>query len=140
MNKNDLSDKIFDQLYKQSKTNGFFSIYSWVEKKLGIDNEKLVNKIIENMSELNWIERAQYSEYDVSLTYTGIKDFEKYGSYSSYEKLIKSVSKKDQRKKKFEKYITIVLTLLFGFSTLILGWLKYYNDKTVEQHRTKIDE
>jgi len=140
MNRNIVFDQTFTQLYNQRKTDGFFPIYTWTENELGINDEKMLNDIIEEMLQLNWIEKAEYSKHDICLTYIGIKVFEEFGSYSSYEKLRKSTSKKDQRKKKFKKYTTIGFTLLFGFSTLILGWLKYYNDKTIEHQLTKIDE
>lgn len=139
MNKNNLYDKIFSQLYNQRKIGGFFSIYTWVEKELGIDDEIIINDIIENMLDLNWIEQAEYSKYDFCLTYTGTKDFEEYGSYSSYKKSKDSYGKKNQREKKIKEYIQIGFAILFGLSTLTLGWINYYNDIEIDKQRTNIN-
>lgn len=130
-----LKDEILDRLQSGEKDCEKLSV------ELDSDFD-LIWTLTEEMDLEGHVKTRDYSTKDGSgkglqLTSKG-KTFAKTSSYSSLLKSEKESQKKTQRSKTTTEVIKIGITIFFGLSAAILGWLTFSRDQTIKEQQTEI--
>lgn len=136
MNRTELFDKLLQNRFENP--NGFLSMLTLSEREFGETDENMIESIVDEMIENNWVEPSNYSKFDVMIKYDGQQLIEKYGSYSSFLRSENVAQKKAQRSKMTPDVIKIGITIIFGLSTAILGCLNYTDNKKLDYQETEL--
>ena len=136
MNRTELFDKLLQNRFENP--NGFLSMLTLSECEFGVTDENMIESIVDEMIENNWVEQSNYSKFDVMIKYDGQQLIEKYGSYSSFLRSVNVAQKKAQRSKITPEVIKIGIAIIFGLSTAILGWLNYTDNKKLDYQETEL--
>ncbi|MEH6765106.1 MAG: hypothetical protein V7655_11455 [Aequorivita antarctica] len=136
MNRTELFDKLLQNRFENP--NGFLSMLTLSEREFGETDENMIESIVDEMIENNWVEPSNYSKFDVMIKYDGQQLIEKYGSYSSFLRSENVAQKKAQRSKMTPDVIKIGITIIFGLSTAILGLLNYTDNKKLDYQETEL--
>jgi hypothetical protein len=136
MNRTELFDKILQNRFENP--NGFLSMLTLSEREFGVTDENMIESIVDEMIENNWVESSNYSKFDIMIKYDGQQLIEKYGTYSSFLRSENVAQKKAQRSKITPEVIKIGIAIIFGLSTAILGWLNYTDNKKLDYQETEL--
>ncbi|WP_405352173.1 hypothetical protein [Nonlabens sp. Asnod3-H03] len=137
MNRTELFDKLLQN--RLDNPNGFLSMLTLSEREFDTTDENMVESIVDEMIENNWVEPSNHSKFDVKIKYDGQQVIEKFGSYSSFLRSENVAQKKAQRRKITPVVIKIGIAIIFGLSTAILGWLNYIDNKKIDNQQTEIE-
>ena len=137
MNRNELFDNILKQIY--DNPDSFWIIPTWCEREFGITDRNLIESIVDEMLERDWVLPKNRSKYSVMIKYDGQQVIENYGSYSSFLRSENVAQKKAQRSKITPDVIKIGIAIIFGLSAAILGWLNYIDNKKIDSQQTEIE-
>ncbi|RBP25586.1 hypothetical protein DFR65_1261 [Oceanihabitans sediminis] len=135
MNRTELFDKVLKQIY--DNPDSFWIIPTWCEREFGITDRNLIESIVDEMIERDWVLPKNHSKYSVMIKYNGQQVYEKYGSYSSFEK---SINKANSRTKA-EKNIKIILSIIGGIGVIygcVFTYLNYQKDKKIDNQQSEI--
>jgi hypothetical protein len=136
MNRTELFDKILKHIY--DNPDSFWIIPTWCEREFGITDRNLIESIVDEMLDRNWVMPKNHSKFSVMIKYDGQQVYEKYGSYSSFLRSENVAQKKAQRSKMTPDVIKIGIAIIFGLSTAILGWLNYTDNKKLDYQETEL--
>ena len=129
MNRTELFNKLLQNRFENP--NGFLSMLTLSEREFGITDENMIESIVDEMIENNWVEPTNYSKFDVMIKYDGQQLIEKYGSNSSFLRDLKKSESKDQVQKRTDRTlnnISKISTIFFGLTSFILGYNKFFVD------------
>ncbi|WP_107038070.1 hypothetical protein [Brumimicrobium mesophilum] len=136
MNRTELFDKILKQIY--DNPDSFWIIPTWCEREFGITDRNLIESIVDEMLERDWVLPKNRSKYSVMIKYDGQQVYEKYGSYSSFEK---SVNKANSRTKA-EKNVKIIFSIIGGIGVIygsVFTYLNYKKEREIDKQQTEIN-
>ena len=141
MNRNELFDKLLKHLCENK--DGFWGLISTSEQYFNVTDEILIESIVDEMIERDWVTESNYDKFSVMIKYDGQQVYDKYGSYSSFLcHLKKSNNKKLVQKSTDRKLnnISKICTIIFGFSAFILSYYKIIDNKKIGNQKTEIIE
>lgn len=137
-----LFDKILKHLYENKED--FWNLVSTSEQYFGVTDEDLIESIVDEMTEKDWITVSNYDKFSVMIKYNGKQLVEKYGSYSSFLRDLKKSDTKDQVQKKTDRIlnnITRISAIFLGVSSFILSYNKFFiDDVKIEKQKTEIEK
>ncbi|MDN3595287.1 hypothetical protein [Zunongwangia endophytica] len=137
---NALVDQTLVSLYNVSHPDAYIDLRELIPHKFKVQERNKIDAVLQILINEGWINTANDTEYRVNLNAEGRRIFKEYGSYSSFlNSRIKSQTFK-RTTTKFKEIIKMLATIVFGVSTLVLGWLNYNNDNTIDEQKDKITE
>jgi len=140
MNKTELFDKLLKNRF--DNPNGFLSMLTLSEREFGVTDENMIESIVDEMIENNWVEPSNHSKFDVMIKYDGQQMIEKYGSYSSFLRDLKKSESKDQVQKRTDRALSNIgkiSAIFFGLTSFILGYNKLFvDDVKIDNQQTEI--
>lgn len=95
MNRTELFDILLKNRTESKTEGGFLDLRTYAEQKLNISDSSLIESIVDEMIDKDWVKPSNYSKYSVCATYKGKQLIEKYGSYSSFLESLKKSDNKD---------------------------------------------
>ncbi len=135
MSRTELFDILLQHIY--DNPNQFCIIPTWCGNELKITDRNLINSIVAELNDRDWVTHKISRNYSVMINYNGQKIIEKYGSYSSFEKSLNKANKR----KKAEKIVNIILSLVGGFGVIygcLFTYLNYEKDLIIEVQKAEI--
>lgn len=136
MDRVELFDKLLKHLYYND--DSFWQIKNTSEEYFNVTNEKLIESIVDELIENDWVLQKNYTKYSLMINYNGQQIIKEYGSYSSFLKSEKTAQKRKQRIKTTPTFISIGIAIIFGLSTAILGWLNYIDNREIGEKEEEI--
>ena len=141
MERTDLFDKILKHLYENKEV--FWDLIETSKQYFGITDEDLIESVVDEMIERQWVDKKNYDKFSVIIKYNGKQIVEKYGSYSSFLRDLKKSDNKDQVQKKTDRIlnnITRISAIFLGVSSFILSYNKFFiDDVKIEKQKTEIE-
>tara|TARA_R110002051_G_scaffold193361_1_gene261785 strand:+ start:1915 stop:2436 length:522 start_codon:yes stop_codon:yes gene_type:complete len=141
MNRNELFDKLLKHLYENK--DGFWSLIPTSEKYFDVTDEILIESIVDEMIERNWVTESNYDKFSVMIKYDGQLVYDKYGSYSSFVRDLKKSDNKELVQKNTDRKlnnISKISAIVFGLSAFILSYYKIIDDKKIDNQNTEINK
>ena len=142
MNRTELFDILLKNRAESKTESGFLDLQTYAEQKLNITDHSLIESIVDEMIENNWVKPSNYSKYSVCATYEGKQLIEKFGSYSSFLRDLKKSETKDQVQKRTDRRlnnISKISAIFFGLTSFILGYNKFFvDDIKIDNQQTDI--
>jgi hypothetical protein len=136
MSRNELFDILLQHIY--DNPNQFWIIPSWCEKELNITDRNLINSIVDELNERDWVTHKISRNYSVMINYNGQKIIEKYGSYSSFAESLNKAYKRTQA----EKTVKIILSVIGGLGVIygcVFTYLNYEKEAVIKKQNIKIE-
>lgn len=141
MNRTELLDNILKHLYENK--DDFWNLIPTSEQYFGVTDEDLIESIVDEMIEQEWVTVSNYDKFSVMIKYNGKQLIEKYGSYSSFLRDLKKSDNKDQVQKRTDRAlnnISRISAIFFGLISTILGYNKLFiDDVKIEKQKTEIE-
>ncbi len=141
MNRTELFDNILKHLYENK--DDFWNLIPTSEQYFGVTDEDLIESIVDEMIEQEWVTVSNYDKFSVMIKYNGKQLIEKYGSYSSFLRDLKKSDNKDQVQKRTDRAlnnISRISAIFFGLISTILGYNKLFiDDVKIEKQKTEIE-
>jgi hypothetical protein len=142
MNRNELFDTLLQHIY--DNPNAFWIIPVWCENELKITDRNLIDSIIEELNDRDWVFHKAGRNYSVRINYKGQKIIENYGSYSSFlSDLVKSDNKEKVQKRtdRILNNITRISATLLGITSFMLSYNKFFiDDVKIESQKSEIEK
>jgi hypothetical protein len=136
-----LFDKILKHLYENKED--FWNLIPTSEQYFGVIDEDLIESIVDEMIEKEWVTVSNYNKFSVMIKYNGKQLVEKYGSYSSFLRDLKKSDNKDQVQKRTDRAlnnISKISAIFFGLTSFMLGYNKFFiDDIKIEKQKTEIE-
>lgn len=136
MTRTELFDKILEHLYNDP--NHYHNLIPTCRESFGIKDGRMIESIGEELIERGWATFKNRDKHSLNIHYNGQQVYEKYGSYSLFLRSEKVAKKKAQRSKMTPEFIKIGITIIFGLSTAILGWLNYTDNKKLDNQEKEL--
>ena len=142
MNRTELFDILLKNRTESKTEGGFLDLRTYAEQKLNISDNSLIESIVDEMIDNDWVKPSNYSKYSVCATYEGKQLIEKHGSYSSFLESLKKSDNKDQVQKRTDRAlnnISKISAIFFGLTSFILGYNKFFvDDLKIDNQQTEI--
>lgn len=142
MNRTELFDKILKHIYENP--DNFWIINSWCEIEFGIKDRKLIESIVDEMIEKDWVLPKKDNKYSLMINYNGQQLIVNYGSYSSFLNDLNKSDKKTKTQNKTDRAlnnISRISAILFGVTSFILSYNKFFiDDVKIEKQETEIEK
>ena len=136
-----LFDKILKHLYENK--DSFWNLIPTSEKYFGVTDEYLIESIVDEMIEKEWVTVSNYDKFSVMIKYNGKQLVEKYGSYSFFLCDLKKSDNKDQVQKRTDRIlnnISRISAIFFGLISFILSYNKLFiDDIKIEKQKSEIE-
>ena len=136
-----LFDKILKHLYENKED--FWNLIPTSEQYFGVIDKDLIESIVDEMIEKEWVTVSNYDKFSVMIKYNGKQLIEKYGSYSSFLRDLKKSDNKDQVQKRTDRAlnnISKISAIFFGLTSFMLGYNKFFiDDIKIEKQKTEIE-
>ncbi|WBL25086.1 hypothetical protein [Zunongwangia sp. HGR-M22] len=133
-----LLDKVFAFYYQ--KPGAYFEVIGLARHNWNVTDRVLLDAVIDELYDRELITASNYSKYSFALNHAGQEIGDKYENFSDYLSSQKREQIFQQRKTTTKTVISIGFNILFGFLTLLLTWLSYKDDKTIDEQKEKINE
>jgi hypothetical protein len=142
MSRNELFDKLLQHIYDNPKV--FWIIPTWCEDELKVTDRNLIDSIVEELNDRDWVVHKASRNYSLRINYNGQKIIENYGSYSSFLRDLKKSDNKDQVQKRTDRIlnnITRISAIFLGVTSFILSYNKFFiDDIKIEKQKTEIEK
>lgn len=135
MDRTELFDKILKHIY--DNPHDFWIIPTWCEQQFGITDRKMIDSIVEELNQRDLVTHKVDRKSSVMINYNGQQFYEKYGSYSSFEKSVNKANKRTA----VEKNIKIILSIIGGLGIIygcVFTYLNYQKDLKIENQEIEI--
>jgi hypothetical protein len=142
MNRIELFDTLLQHIY--DNPNVFWIIPTWCEDELKITDRNLIDSIVEELNDRDWVVHKASRNYSVRINYNGQKIIENYGSYSSFLRDLEKSDNKDKVQKRTDRIlnnITRISAIFLGVTSFMLSYNKFFiDDVKIENQKTEIDK
>jgi hypothetical protein len=132
MSRTELFDILLQHIYHNP--NDFWIIPTWCEDELKITDRNLIDSIVEELNDRDWVTHKTSRNFSVRINYNGQQIIENYGSYSSFLRDLKKSDNKDQVQKRTDRALNIISktsAIFFGLTSLIIGYNKFFIDDLI---------
>ncbi|MBQ0907939.1 hypothetical protein KBJ98_04410 [Flavobacterium sp. F-328] len=141
MERTNLFDKILKHLYENKED--YWNLIPTSEQYFGITDEDLIESIVDEMIEREWVDQKNYDKFSVIIKYNGKQTFEKYKSYSSFLRDLKKSESKEKVQKNTDRIlnnISRISAIFLGVSSFILSYNKFFiDDVKIDKQKTEIE-
>jgi hypothetical protein len=142
MNRIEVLDTLLQHIY--DNPNVFWIIPTWCEGELKITDRNLIDSIVEELNDRDWVVHKASRNYSVRINYNGQQIIENYGSYSSFLHDLKKSENKDHVQKRTDRTlnnITRISAIFLGVASFILSYNKFFiDDVKIENQKTEIEK
>tara|TARA_B110000114_G_C15068243_1_gene388447 strand:- start:1443 stop:1859 length:417 start_codon:yes stop_codon:yes gene_type:complete len=138
MKRNELFDKLLKHLCENK--DGFWGLISTSEQYFNVTDEILIESIVDEMIERDWVTESNYDKFSVMIKYDGQQVYDKYGSYSSFLRDLEKSNNKELVQKSTDRKlnnISKISAIIFGFSAFTLSYYKIIDNKKMAIKRLK---
>ena len=141
MNRTELFDNILKHLYENN--NDYWNLIPISEQYFGVIDEYLIESIVDEMIEKDWVNVKNNDKFSVMIKYNGKQMVEKHSSYSSFLRNIIKLDNEEKVQKRIDRAlnnISKISAIFFGLTSFLLGYNKLFiDDVKIEKLKTEIE-
>lgn len=135
MDRVELFDKLLKHLYDNN--DSFWQIKNTSEEYFNVTNEKLIESIVDELIDNDWVLQKNYTNYSLMINYNGQQIIKEYGSYSSFLRSENKIKNKSTAEKRVKLILSIIASIgvIWG---MFFTYLNYQKNDTIDNQENEI--